>query len=68
MKQYNYSFHKGNQNIDEYENIPAYKRMNVELDDNPSSSEPVRSRTSVDFDENGIKLRTNNSFLHDNVD
>lgn len=68
MKQYNYSFQKGNQNIDEYENIPAYKRMNVELDDNPSSSEPVRSRTSVDFDENGIKLRTNNSFLHDNVD
>jgi len=68
MKQYNYSFHKGNQNIDEYENIPAYKRMNVELEDNPSSSEPARSRTSVDFDENGIKLRTNNSFLHDNVD
>jgi cell division protein FtsZ len=68
MKQYNYSFHKGNQNIDEYEKIPAYKRMNVELEDNPSSSEPARSRTSVDFDENGIKLRTNNSFLHDNVD
>lgn len=68
MKQYNYTFNKGMNNIEEFENEPAYKRMNIELNDNPNSSDSVGSRTSVDFDENGIKLRTNNSFLHDNVD
>lgn len=68
MKQHNYSFQKGSANIEKYENEPAYKRMNIELNDHPESSENAKSRTSVDFDENGIVLRRNNSFLHDNVD
>lgn len=68
MKQYNHVFQKGIGNVEEFENEPAYKRMNVELNDNTRSSDSFQSRTSVDFDENGIKLRTNNSFLHDNVD
>jgi cell division protein FtsZ len=68
MKQHNYNFHQNNGNIDEYENEPAYKRMNIELNESTDIKENQRSRTSVDFDENGIKLRSNNSFLHDNVD
>lgn len=68
MKQQNYIFQKGSGNIEKYENEPAYKRMNIELNDHHESSGNQQSRTSVDFDENGIVLRRNNSFLHDNVD
>jgi cell division protein FtsZ len=68
LRQYNYSFNKTISNIDEYENEPAYKRMNVELEDNQDASQHKQSRTSVDVNDNEIKLRSNNSFLHDNVD
>jgi cell division protein FtsZ len=41
----------------------------VNLDDAQHSSETNASRTSVSSDENDdIQLRSNNSFLHDNVD
>ncbi|MCK5677356.1 MAG: cell division protein FtsZ [Flavobacteriaceae bacterium] len=72
MKEFNYKFiNKMNQNIDEIENQPAYKRMGVDLKDMPLSSETDKnqSRTSLDVDENGdVQMRSNNSFLHDNVD
>jgi len=72
MKDFNYKFvNKMNQNIDEIESEPAYKRMGVDLDDVPSSSEmdKKQSRTTLDIDDNDeIQLRSNNSFLHDNVD
>ena len=42
--------------------------MGLELDQ-PSSSDSNDSRLSVDNDTNDeIQLRSNNSFLHDNVD
>jgi cell division protein FtsZ len=48
------------------ENEPAFKRAGISLDDIESVK---ASRTSVSEDSNGeINLRTNNSFLHDNVD
>jgi len=70
FKDFNYKFHnKVNRNIDEIEKEPAYKRMGVELDDTLHSSETPQSRTTLDVDENDdIQLRSNNSFLHDNVD
>ncbi len=70
MKQFNYKFNnKLNQNIDEIEREPAYKRMGVELDDTTLSSETIKSKTTLGVDENDeLQLRTNNSFLHDNVD
>ena len=72
MKDFNYKFvNKMNQNIDEIESEPAYKRMGVDLDDVPSSSEmdKKQSRTTLGIDDNDeIQLRSNNSFLHDNVD
>ena len=46
----------------------VYKRKGIELSDT-SSSENVVSRSSVASDDNeDIQVRTNNSFLHDNVD
>ena len=70
MKNFNYKFvNKVNQNIDEIEKEPAYKRMGVQLDETAHSSENSQSRTTLDIDDNDdIKFRSNNSFLHDNVD
>lgn len=67
MKEFNYKFN--NAKIDEIEKVPAYKRQGVDLDNTKSSSETSMSRTSLDLDDNeDIQLRSNNSFLHDNVD
>lgn len=66
MKQFNYRFSQ-NQNIDEIEKQPAYKRAGVELDE-PKDKQGKLSRTSLHSDDDDISLRNNNSFLHDNVD
>ena len=67
MKDFNYKFRNSASKIDDIEKQPAYKRAGIELDD--VSSEVHLSRTSVsDDDDDQIELRSNNSFLHDNVD
>ena len=70
MMQFNYKFkNRLNSNIDEIEKQPAYKRMGVDLDENEPSSEINASRVTLNLDDNDdIQLRSNNSFLHDNVD
>ena len=71
LKDFNYKFiSRVDQNIDEFENQPAYKRMGVDINDTVSSSDsPVKSRLSLDVNEDDdIRFRSNNSFLHDNVD
>ena len=70
MKNFNYKFvNRVNKNIDEIEKEPAYKRMGVELDETSHSSEINQSRTTLEVDDNDdIQFRSNNSFLHDNVD
>jgi len=72
MKEFNYKFvNRLNKNIEEIENQPAYKRMGVDLEEVEPSSEVSanQSRTTLDTDDNNdIQLRSNNSFLHDNVD
>lgn len=67
MKQHNYDFNKNvKKNIDELEKQPAYKRNNIELNENPTDSNITR--TSLDVDGDNLNFRSNNSFLHDNVD
>lgn len=67
MKDFNYKFN--NSKIDEIEREPAYKRQGVNLEETHHSSENTISRMSIGTDDNDdVKLRTNNSFLHDNVD
>jgi len=56
-------------NIQEMENVPAYKRKEIALQDTPASDESQVSRFSLMPDSDGkIEIRNNNSFLHDNVD
>ncbi|HWZ16622.1 MAG TPA: cell division protein FtsZ [Mucilaginibacter sp.] len=58
-----------NGNIQELENIPAYKRKEIALQQPPASDESQISRFSLLSDSEGnIEIRNNNSFLHDNVD
>lgn len=67
LKDFNYKFHNNLNNIDEIEKQPAYKRQGIHLNDSPRESKI--SRTSLSDDSNDEKqLRSNNSFLHDNVD
>lgn len=67
MKDFNYKFNTSK--IDEIEREPAYKRQGIRLEETQHSSETNASRMSIGTDENDdIKLRSNNSFLHDNVD
>jgi cell division protein FtsZ len=54
------------QNLADVENVPAYMRRNIRLDDVPHSSEPIISRWTISEDDD--EIRSNNSFLHDNVD
>jgi len=67
MKEFNYKFNKSK--IDDIKKEPAYKRKGVELEDRNYSDETNISRTSITLNENDeMKIRKNNSFLHDNVD
>jgi cell division protein FtsZ len=67
MKEFNYKFHNNASKVDEFEKEPAYKRMGIDISNN--SIDNSRSRMSLGTDSNDdIQLRSNNSFLHDNVD
>lgn len=66
LKEFNYKFR--NNNVDEIEKEPAYKRMGIDLAENSATNSAI-SRTTIGSDSNDdIQLRSNNSFLHDNVD
>lgn len=55
--------------MEELENVPAYKRRGIKLSQTLHSSETDISRTSlIDEPESKPEIKTNNSFLHDNVD
>ena len=67
LKSFNYTFKNKRKSIDDLEKEPAYKRQDVNLNENPK--EQKVSRMSLGEDSNDeIQLRSNNSFLHDNVD
>jgi cell division protein FtsZ len=68
MKEFNHKFNNSTSQIDEFEREPAYKRMGIDLT-SPLSANSNQSRMSLGTDSNDdIQLRSNNSFLHDNVD
>ena len=67
LKDFNYKFHDNVSRVDELEREPAYKRFGIDLNNSPSSN--ATSRISVGTDSNNdLQLRSNNSYLHDNVD
>lgn len=70
LRRFNYPFTK--RSIDEMEEVPAYKRRGLNLDDVTHSSDNNLSRLSLndrsDEESDRWELRDNNSFLHDSVD
>jgi cell division protein FtsZ len=67
LKEFNYKFHNNPSKIEEMEKEPAYKRLGVDLLNNTQAD--TNSRMSIGTDSNDdTQLRSNNSFLHDNVD
>ena len=67
LKDFNYKFHNNPSRMEEFEKEPAYKRLGIDINTNPQENNT--SRTSLGTDSNDdIQLRSNNSFLHDNVD
>ena len=67
LKEFNYKFHNNVSKIDEYEKEPAYKRLGIDISNNSANN--TNSRISVGTDSNNdLQLRSNNSYLHDNVD
>ncbi|MFN0275006.1 MAG: cell division protein FtsZ [Chitinophagales bacterium] len=56
-------------NLEELEKVPAYMRREVELKDTPHSNEVQFSKFTIEqTDEEGLEIKKNNTFLHDNVD
>ncbi|WP_367771932.1 cell division protein FtsZ [Flavobacterium sp. WC2421] len=67
LKEFNYKFHNNVSKVDEYEREPAYKRLGIDISNTQSNN--TNSRISVGTDSNNdLQLRSNNSYLHDNVD
>ncbi len=68
LKDLSMKLRSGN-NLQEMENVPAYKRKEIALQQTPASNESQISRFSLLPDNEGnTEIRNNNSFLHDNVD
>ncbi len=65
MKEFNHTF-SNNRNSTELDK-PAFERLGINIHSNPTD-ELGTSRISVDTKNNDLKIRSNNSFLHDNVD
>ncbi|WP_306353727.1 cell division protein FtsZ [Flavobacterium sp. '19STA2R22 D10 B1'] len=67
MKEFNYKFHNNASKVDEFEKEPAYKRMGIDI--TSRQNDASKSRMSLGTDSNDdLQLRSNNSYLHDNVD
>lgn len=59
---------RNSRNIEEMENTPAYKRKNVHISHTITSQESEATRYSLGDKDGETEFKTNNSFLHDNVD
>lgn len=54
--------------IADIENVPAYARRNVVLEDNEAHKGKQRSSSVINMDDDNNMFISNNSFLYDNVD
>ncbi|MDZ7847834.1 MAG: hypothetical protein U5L96_14330 [Owenweeksia sp.] len=68
FKAFNYRFKNHPFSVDDTDNEPAYKRQGVKIEDTNYSKESRAGRFTIEDGEGGSDIKTNNSFLHDNVD
>lgn len=67
LKEFNYKFHNNPSRVDELEKVPAYKRLGLDITENQNLNNSSRMSLGTDSNDD-VQLRSNNSFLHDNVD
>jgi len=65
LKEFNYKF-TNSKLVSDMESEPAYKRAGISLDDEIKSS--ISSSTIANDKSGDIDIKSNNTFLHDNVD
>jgi cell division protein FtsZ len=68
LKAFNYRFRNHPYSIDEVSNEPAYKRQGVKIEDTKYSEDSRAGRFTIEDGDGGSDIKTNNTFLHDNVD
>ena len=71
LKDRGYLSSSGDDEIEELENIPAYVRKKIPIEQQKHSEDKEVSRYRLTDDghgEDGPRLRPDNSYLHDNVD
>jgi cell division protein FtsZ len=66
LKSFNHKFNNANR-IDDLEKEPAFRRQGLDVTSMPNQNAPSRMSLGMDSNDD-IQLRSNNSFLHDNVD
>ncbi|GAB5556941.1 MAG: cell division protein FtsZ [Schleiferiaceae bacterium] len=69
LEAFNYQFQSLQKSIKDAESEPAYKRQGIEVNHDAASKQSTMGNMSVSGENSDqIELRSNNSFLHDNVD
>jgi cell division protein FtsZ len=71
LRDQGYLTSQANDEIEELENVPAYVRKKIPIDQQKHSEDQEISRyrlTDEEGSEEGPKLKSDNSYLHDNVD
>lgn len=66
LKNFNHKFNNQNR-IDDLEKEPAFRRLGLDVTSMPNQNPPSRMSLGMDSNDD-MQLRSNNSFLHDNVD
>ena len=68
LKAFNYRFKNNPHSLNDADAEPAYKRHGIDIEQGSISNRETQSRMTIDNSEGGNDLKSNNSFLHDNVD
>ncbi len=68
LKAFNYRFKNNPHSLDETDKEPAYKRHGIDIEQGSISKQETQSRMTLNNSDGGNDLKSNNSFLHDNVD
>lgn len=68
LKAFNYRFKNNPHGINDTDSEPAYKRQGINIEQGNHSEKSSQGRMTIQDGEQGPDLKSNNSFLHDNVD
>lgn len=68
LKAFNYRFKNNPHGLSDTDSEPAYKRQGINIEQGSHSEKSSHGRMTLQDGDQGPDLKSNNSFLHDNVD